>query len=124
MRKDDNLNYNDIINNLQEIKKKEESKQNGVSEKFCWMKLLKKFQEKYSNVDKMKREKIKEMLNKYCINLKDYLRCLYSLNDKLKKIENSLRKTQEGKKIIKIKNAFFIFFELILIKCIINIIFF
>ena len=71
--KDEYLDHNIIIENLEKIKKKEECKQNSKTEKFCWIKLLKQFEENPSDIEKMKREKIKEMLNKYCLNLKDYL---------------------------------------------------
>ena len=71
--KHESLDYDNLLFNLEEIKKKEESKQNGRQEKFCWITLLKQFEEKPRNLDLIKRVKIKEMLNNYCLNLKDYL---------------------------------------------------
>lgn len=70
---DINLDYDYIEESLEKIKKIEESKQNDNLEKFCWIELLKKYEEKSKEINKVKRDKIKELLDKYCIKLKEYL---------------------------------------------------
>lgn len=73
MPSDINLDYDYIVENLEKIKKIEESKQNNNLEKFCWIELLEKYLERSKDIDQVKRDKIKAMLDKYCIKLKEYL---------------------------------------------------
>ena len=76
---DVNFCYDYIENNLEKIKKIEESKHKGNLEKFCWIELLKKYEEKPKEINNVKRDKIKILLDKYCIKLKEYL--LYIQNN-------------------------------------------
>lgn len=71
--KDEKIDYKYIMNELRKIKIKEDCYLTNNKDKFCWIGILKKYLEKSSEIDKIKGKEIKAMLDKYNINLKEYL---------------------------------------------------
>ena len=78
MSDNENVDYDFIIDSLENIKRIEEGKQINKPEKFCWIELLKNYSKNPKDVNEIKRNKIKKMLDKYCLRLKDYLNYIES----------------------------------------------
>jgi hypothetical protein len=76
MPDDDNLDYNYILKQLEIIKKKEESKKINNGEKFCWLKILKKYNESPKEFSEEEKKNIEVMLEQYSIKLNEYLQYL------------------------------------------------
>lgn len=66
--------YDYILKELNKMKLKEENQNNFKKEKFCWLKLLKTYIDKPSEICKNKKNQIESLFNKYGIKLKEYIK--------------------------------------------------
>lgn len=73
MPEEEKIDYDFIIESLENIKSIEEMRQINKREKFVWIEILNKYLENAKDLNKNKRVQIKEILDKYCIRLRDYL---------------------------------------------------
>lgn len=66
--------YSFILNEFQLIKLKEENKNLKKNHKFCWLALFQNYIDKSVFINKNKKKEIKELFDKYCIKIKEYLK--------------------------------------------------
>ena len=66
-------NYEYILNELRKIRLNEEKKFKEKPVKFCWLRLFQNYINKSSFINPVTKNEIKNLFNKYCIKIKEYL---------------------------------------------------
>lgn len=72
---DSSISYSEIIKVFEKIRDNHKTEEDNIKFKFDWLKYFKIYAEnKYNIIDNAQQEKIAELIQNYCLNIKNYMK--------------------------------------------------